>query len=70
MATFNIDSLPKHFDEINLIMLRDKKIDILALNENRHRLVSVNGYDLIRAHRNRNRGGVCINYLKRLDLVP
>ena len=55
---------------------------ILALNETRldssisDDLVSVDGYDLIRADRNRNGGGVCIyarcniNYLKRPDLVP
>ncbi len=75
----NIASLPKHFEEINL-MLHDKKIDILALNETRldssisDELVSVDGYDLIRADRNRNGGGVCmyvsINYQKRPDLVP
>ena len=77
----NIASLPKHFDEISL-MLRDIKIDILALNETRldcsisDKLVSVDGYDLIRADRNRNGEGVCIytrsniNYLKRPDLVP
>ena len=77
----NIASLPKHFDEISLT-LRDKKIDILALNETRldpsisDELVSVDGYDLIRADRNRNGGGVCIyarcniNYQKRPDLVP
>ena len=63
-------------------MLRDKKIDILALNETcldptiSDELVSVHGYDLIRADRNRNGGGVCmyarcnINYQKRPDLVP
>ena len=81
MAMLDITSLPKHFDEISL-MLRDKKIDILALNETRldssisDDLVSVDGYDLIRADRNRNVGGVCIyarcniNYLKHPDLVP
>ena len=81
MAMLNIANLPKHFDEISL-MLRDKKIDILALNETRldsfisDELVSVDGYDLMGADRNRNGGGVCIytrsniNYLKRPDLVP
>ena len=65
MTMLNIASLPKHFDEISL-MLRDKKIDILALNETRldssisDDLVSIDGYDLIRADRNRNGGGVCI----------
>ena len=48
-------------------MLHDKKIDILALNETRldpsisDGLVSVDGYDLIRADRNRNGGGVCMH---------
>ena len=77
----NIASLPKHFNEISF-MLHDKKIDILALNETRldpfisDELVSVDGYDLIRADRNRNGGGVCmyarcnINYQNRPDLVP
>ena len=63
-------------------MLRDKKIDILALNETRldssisDELVGVDGYDLLRADRTRNGGGVCIyircniNYQKRPDLVP
>ena len=81
MAMLNIASLPKHFKEISL-MLRDKKIDVLALNKTRldssisDDLISVDGYDLICANRNRNGGGVCIyarcniNYLKRLDLVP
>ena len=56
MAMLNIASLPKHFDEISL-MLHDKKIDILALNETHldpsisDELVSVDGYDLIRADR-------------------
>ena len=76
----NIASLSKHFDEISL-MLRNKKIDILALNETCFDssifddVISVDGYDLIRADRNRNGGGVgiyarYINYLKRPDLVP
>ena len=68
-------------DEIRL-MLRHKKIDILALNETRldssisDELVGVDGYDLLRADRTRNGGGVCIyircniNYQKRPDLVP
>ena len=59
-----------------------KRINILALNETRldpsisDELVSVDGYDLIRADRNRNRGGVCMyarynkNYQKRPDVVP
>ena len=80
MATLNIASLPKHFDEISL-MLHDKKIDILALNETHldpstsDELVSVDGYPLIRADRNRNGGGVCMyarcnmNYQNRMNKI-
>ena len=59
MAIFNIASLSKHLHEIRL-MLRDKKFDILALNETRldspisDELVGVDGYDLFCADRTRN----------------
>ena len=81
MAMLNIVSLPKHLDEIRLL-LHDKKMDVLALNETRldptisDELVNVEGYDILRADRTRNGGGVCIyvrchvNYQKRPDLVP
>lgn len=58
-----------------------KKIDVLALNETRldssisDELVAIDGYDLIRADRNRYGGGVCIyircnvNFDRRFDLV-
>ena len=81
MAMLNVASLIKHLDEIRLL-LYDKKLDVRALNETRldssisDELVAVDGYDLIRADRNRNGGGVCmyirchVNYDKRLDLVP
>lgn len=58
----NIVSLPKHLDEIRLLMY-DKKIDVLALNETRldstisDELVSVDGYDILRADRTRKGGG-------------
>ena len=62
-------------------MLYDKKLDVLALNETRlnssisDELLAIDGYDIIRADRNRNGGGVCIyirchvNYEKRFDLI-
>ena len=73
--------LPKHLDEIRLL-LHDKKLDVLALNETRldssisDDLVSIEGYDILRSDRNRNGGGVCIyvrcyiNYKNRPDLIP
>ena len=66
-----IASLPKHHDEISL-MLRDKKlIFLIALN---NELVGVDGHDLLCADRTRNGGVVCIyvrcniNYQKSPDL--
>ena len=62
MAMLNIVSLPKHLDEIRLL-LHDKKMDVLALNETRldptisDELVNVEGYDILRADRTRNGGG-------------
>ena len=50
----NVASLTKHLDEIRLL-LHDKKIDILALNETRldssisDEPVAIDGYDLIRS---------------------
>ena len=57
-------------------------MDVLAINETRldptisDRLVSIEGYDMLRADRNRNGGGVCmyirchVNYENRPELVP
>ena len=79
MAMLNIASLPRHLEEIRLL-LHDKKLDILALNETRlgssisDDLVSIEGYDELCTDRKRN--GVCIyvrchvNYENRPDLVP
>ena len=79
LAALNITSLPKHIDELR-ILLADRSIDILAINETRlddsilDREVHILGYDIIRRDRNRNGGGVCfyvrstINYSLRLDL--
>ena len=81
MALPNIASLRRHLDEIRLL-LHYKKLDILALNETRldcsisDDLVSIEGYDVLRADRKRNRAGVCIyvrchvNYENRPDLTP
>jgi hypothetical protein len=84
MAMLNIASLPKHLDEIRLLMLllHDKKLDVLALNETRldssisDDLMSIEGYDILRSERKRNGGGVCVyvrchvNYENRPDLIP
>ena len=79
LASLNITSLPKHIEELR-ILLADRSIDILAINETRlddsilDRKVHILGYDIIRRDRNRNGGGVCfyvrstINYSLRLDL--
>ena len=62
MAMLNIASLLQHLDEIRLL-LYDKKWDTLALNETRldssisDDLVSIEGYDVLRADRKRNGGG-------------
>ena len=63
MAMFNVASLVKHLDELRLMLL-DKKLDVLAINETRldstisDGLVSIDGYNVLRADRDRNGGGV------------
>ena len=77
----NIASLPRHPDEIRLL-LHDKKLDMLALNETRlesdfhfGRSCSIQGDDVLHAGRKRNGGGVCIyvrchvKYENRLEAV-
>jgi hypothetical protein len=54
MAMLNIASLPKHLDEIRLL-LHDKKLDDLAINETRL-ASSIEGYDILRSDRKRNGG--------------
>ena len=80
MGMLNIVSLPKHIDEIRII-LSDQYFDVLALNKTRldknisNQDVFIQNYDLIRADRSRSGGGVClyaknsINYLNRNDLI-
>ena len=81
MASLNVVSLPKNFDEINISM-SNKMLDLFAMNETRldstftDGLISISGYDLIRKDRSRTGGGVCIylrdtiNYTIREDIVP
>ena len=63
MACLNIASLPKHIDELR-ILLSDTRLDMLAITETRLNdivsddEVSIRGYNIIRKDRNRNGGGV------------
>ena len=80
MGMLNIASLPKHREEIRVI-LAEKCLDILALNETRldnnitNQDMFIQNYDLIGADRSRTGGGVClyirnsINYFERIDLT-
>ena len=80
MVMLNVSSLVKHLDESRLMLLH-KKLDVLAINETRldstisDGLANIDGYNVLRADRNRNGGGVCIyircqvNYTPRPDLV-
>ena len=69
MACLNITSLPRHIDELHII-LHSKCLDLLAVNETRlHEIiadneVSIDGYDIVRRDRplnGRNGGGVRSN---------
>ena len=68
ICSLNAPSLLKHKSEIEML-LRDKKIDILALNETKideivdDSLISIDGYFHERHDRNRHGGGVLI-YIK------
>ena len=68
LASLNIASLPKHIDELR-VLLSDKPLDILSINETRlddsvsDNEVYIPGYDIIRRDREHNGrfgGGVCI----------
>ena len=77
----NIASLVKHIDELR-IHLKDKPCHILSINETRlsadidDDFVNINGYDIFRADRKREGGGVAlyvktaINAYLRTDLIP
>ncbi len=80
MGMLNIASLSKHIEEIR-VMLAEKCLDILALNETRldnnitNQDMFIQNYDLISADRSRTGGGVClyirnsIKYFERIDLT-
>ena len=68
LASLNIASLPKHIDELR-VLLSDNPLDILSINETRlddpvsDGEVYIPGYDIIRrdrVHNGRFGGGVCI----------
>ena len=80
MGMLNITSLPKHIDEIR-ILLTDQCLDVLALNETRldgnisNEDIYIDSYDLIRFDRSRKGEGICIyvknshSFLERNDLM-
>ena len=66
-ASLNINSLSAHIDELR-ILLSDRPIDILAINETKlddtisDNDIHISGYESIRSHRStngRSGGGVC-----------
>ena len=68
LASLNIASLPKHIDELR-VLLSDNPLDILSINETRlddsvsDDEVYISGYDIVRRDREHNGrfgGGVCI----------
>lgn len=81
MVLLNIVSLPKHIDEIRMLLV-DQPIDLIAFNETRldpsiaDGQVKICGYEIIRKDRSRRGGGVriflrsSINYRNRADLIP
>ena len=80
IASLNIVSLPKHIDELRLLMC-DQNLDVIAINETRlsssidNSCIHIPGYDIVRRGRNRLGGGVCIyvrssiNFKTRPDLM-
>ncbi len=74
MGMLNITSLPKHIDEIRII-LADECLDILALNgtrldgTNNNQDMCISNYDLIRVNRSKTGGGVCYVYSERKYLT-
>lgn len=82
LASLNIASLPKHIDELR-VLLSDSPLDVLSINETRlddsvsDNEVYIPGYEIIRRDREHNGrfgGGVCfyirsnINFSLRPDL--
>ena len=72
MGMLNITSLPKHIDEIRVV-LADECLDILALNETRldntinNQVMYISNYDLIRVDRSIT--GETSAYLSKLPLT-
>ena len=81
MGAVNIASVPKHIDELRILM-NDQMLDILAINETRldstisDHEISIPGYVIVRCDRNRSGGGCClyvrstISYNEQNNLVP
>ena len=81
ISHLNITSLIKYIDQVR-IYLHGEPLDILSINENRldsninDTDIRINGYDILRKDRNRERGGVAIydrdhlNVKERKELVP
>ncbi len=79
MTNLNFASLPKHIDELRVIM-HNNDIDVLTINETRMdstipiELISLSGYTWVSKDRNRSGGGVVffirdtINFQFRSDL--
>ena len=80
ICSLNAPSLRKYKDELELVLMRENKIDILALNETKldskteDEQVSIPGYTVLRCDRNSHGGGVAIqlrdtlNFEHRTDL--
>ena len=68
IVTFNIVSLLKHIDELQIVIAHNK-IDILAINETRldsiinDESIALSGYKVFRKYRNRFGGGVALYVL-------
>ena len=66
VALLNLNSLTKHIDELKVFMA-NKPLDVLAINESKlnlvdsHRLVNLEGYNIVRGGRNKHGGGVCFH---------
>ena len=81
LAAINVVSIPKHHDQLTMLLL-NKSIDILAINETRldkqimDSEVDIDGYHIIRRDRNRSGGGVALyirsslNYKVRHEIDP
>ena len=63
IASLNIASLPKHIDELRIVM-SNNEIDVLAINESRidstipNNMISIYGYSWVGKNRNTSGDGV------------